>query len=58
MVEISRQLICVADSSKFNVTGLVSVCPISMVDTLITDAGVAVNFKNAVETIGVKVITT
>lgn len=56
MVEISHQLICVADSSKFNVTGLVSVCPVDRVDVLITDAGIDPKFKQALENIGIKVI--
>jgi len=56
MLEISHQLICVADSSKFNVTGLVSVCPIDRIDILVTDAGIDPKFKAALENLGIKVI--
>jgi len=56
MVEISRQLICVADSSKFGVTGLVSVCPVDQLDTLITDDGIQPDFKKALENLGIKVV--
>ena len=56
MVEISHKLICVADSSKVNVTGLVSVCPIDRIDVLITDSAIDSNFKQAIENIGIKVI--
>lgn len=56
MVEISHKLICLADSSKFDVTGLVSVCPIDRVDVLITDTGIKPDFKKALEDMGIEVI--
>lgn len=56
MVEISHKLICIADSSKFDLTGLVSVCPVERVDVLITDNGIDPVFKNALEELGVEVI--
>lgn len=56
MVEISRQLICVADSSKLSVTGLVSVCPIERVDVLITDDGIGPDMRKELEDAGVKII--
>lgn len=56
MIDISHQLICVADSSKINVTGLVSVCPIDRVNTLITDEGIDRKFKKALEATGCEVI--
>jgi DeoR family transcriptional regulator of aga operon/DeoR family fructose operon transcriptional repressor len=56
MVEISRQLICVADSSKLGVTGLVSVCPIDRLDVLITDNGIPPDVKRTLEGLGITVI--
>lgn len=56
MVEISRRLICVADSSKINVTGLVSVCPIASVDILVTDDGIEPDVRAEFEDAGVEVI--
>lgn len=56
MVEISHRLICVADSSKFDVTGLVSICPIERIDVIITDNGIEPAFKNSLEELGIEVI--
>jgi len=56
MIEISRKLICVADSSKLNVSGLVTVCPIDRINTLITDSGIGTAFKNVLEEAGIEVI--
>jgi len=56
MIEISHDLVCLADSSKFDVTGLVSICPIDRVDTLITDNGIKPEFKKALEDMGIEVI--
>lgn len=56
MIDISHQLICVADSSKINVTGLVSVCPVERVNLLITDEGIDKKFKKSLESIGCQVI--
>lgn len=56
MVDISIQVMCVADSSKFSANGLVSVCPADLVDVLITDGGIPPALKQSFEEIGVKVI--
>lgn len=56
MLEISRKLICVADSSKFGVTGLVSICAIEQLDTLITDEGISPELHKEFESRGVTVI--
>lgn len=56
MLEVSRKLICVADSSKLGVTGLVSVCPVDQVDMLITDDGISTELVNAFESAGVSVV--
>lgn len=56
MVEISHDLICLADSSKFDVTGLVSICPIDRVDILITDDGIKPELRKTFEDMGIEVI--
>jgi len=56
MVDISHKLICVVDSSKIGVTGIVSVCPAERVDMLITDSGIDSEMKERLENIGVEVI--
>jgi DeoR/GlpR family transcriptional regulator of sugar metabolism len=56
MIEISRKVICVADSSKLNVSGLVTVCPMDRINTLITDGGIGAAFKNVLEEAGIEVI--
>ncbi|WP_110955085.1 DeoR/GlpR family DNA-binding transcription regulator [Anaerosinus massiliensis] len=56
MLEISIQIMCIADSSKFKADGLVSICPADLVDVLITDAGISPNLKRSFEEKGIKVI--
>jgi DeoR family transcriptional regulator of aga operon/DeoR family fructose operon transcriptional repressor len=56
MIEISHKLICVADSSKLDVTGLVTVCPIERINTLITDSRIDPPYKDALEEAGIEVI--
>lgn len=55
MIEISHQLVCVLDSSKIDVTGLCSVCPIERVDVVITDSGIRKDSQAALEGAGCKV---
>ncbi|MEW6264062.1 MAG: DeoR/GlpR family DNA-binding transcription regulator [Thermodesulfobacteriota bacterium] len=56
MIEISHRLICVADSSKFDVTGLVTICPIERINTLITDSRISSEYKTALEDVGIEVL--
>jgi DeoR family transcriptional regulator of aga operon/DeoR family fructose operon transcriptional repressor len=56
MIEISHKLICVADSSKLDVTGLVTICPIERINTLITDNRISSEYKDALEEVGIEVI--
>lgn len=56
MIEISHKLICVADSSKIDVTGLVTICPIERINTLITDRRISPEHTKALEGIGIDVI--
>lgn len=56
MVEISRQLVAVIDSSKFEKTGVGTVCPVTRINLLVTDAGISAEFRQALERQGVKVM--
>jgi DeoR/GlpR family transcriptional regulator of sugar metabolism len=56
MIDISHELVCVVDSSKFDVAGLYSVCPIERVDIVITDTGIHQDFRAALEGAGCEVI--
>lgn len=58
MVEASRQLIVVADSSKLGRIGLGSVCEIEGIHTLVTDAEIPPAFREALEQRGVSVVIT
>jgi DeoR family ulaG and ulaABCDEF operon transcriptional repressor len=52
----AEKLIVIADSSKFGQRGSLAVCPLSRVDTLITDAGVPEASLEAVREAGVNVV--
>lgn len=55
-LEISRNLLVVCDSSKFNRTGLASVCPVTSINKLVTDPGIDSAFMKELEKHGVQVI--
>lgn len=55
MIEISHQLICVTDSSKVGLTGLVSVCGIKNIDKIVTDIDIDSEMKELFENEGVEV---
>lgn len=56
MIEISRQVIVLADSSKVKKRSLGVICPLSKVDILITDDGLSPNYRTRLEQLGVEVI--
>ncbi|HEY4154680.1 MAG TPA: transcriptional repressor AgaR [Puia sp.] len=56
MIEISKQVIVVADSSKFFKRSLAFIAPVTEVDVLVTDSGIAPDEKKKLENLGVKVI--
>lgn len=56
MVEASRQTIAVADSSKLGAVGLVKICDIEEIDTLVTDSGISPALQEAFERAGVRVV--
>lgn len=58
MVGISREIIVVADSSKFGRCSLSKICGIDAITKLITDSNIEPGFKSKLETLGVEVIVT
>lgn len=56
MMSISKQVIVVADSSKFQKRSFAFIAPISEIDVLITDSGIPAEDQQKLETAGVKVI--
>ncbi|MEH6681430.1 MAG: transcriptional repressor AgaR [Sediminicola sp.] len=56
MIEMSKQLIVLADSSKIGKRSLAFICPVSKIDILITDSGISNDQKMALENAGIRVV--
>lgn len=56
MIRSARQVILMADSSKFGHSGLIKVAPFSQINTLITDAGLSKEIHEQLEKLDVKVV--
>jgi DeoR family transcriptional regulator of aga operon len=56
MIQISKEVILVADSSKFNKRNFVFIAPVNILHTIITDKDLPQESKSAYENIGIKVI--
>ncbi len=56
MIEISQQVIVLADSSKIFKRSLAIICPISKINILVTDEGIPPNYKTNLEKLGIEVI--
>ncbi len=56
MIEMSKKVIVVADSSKFNHRGFAFIAPVSRIHTLITDAGIPADERIKLEGLGIEVI--
>ncbi len=56
MIEMSNQVIVLADSSKIYKRSLAFICPISKIDIIITDSGITNDQKSALESIGIKMV--
>ncbi|VAW27393.1 Transcriptional regulator, DeoR family [hydrothermal vent metagenome] len=56
MIEMSNQIIVLADSSKLFKRSLAYICPISKIDILITDSGISKDQKNALESVDIQVV--
>lgn len=56
MIRAARQVILMADSSKFGSSGFIKVAPFSEIDTLITDTGLSDEAREELERLDVEVI--
>ena len=56
MIEMSNQIIVLADSSKIGKRSLAFICPTSKIDVLVTDNGISSEQRVSLENIGVKVV--
>lgn len=56
MIEISRQIIVLADSSKIKNRSLGVICPLSKIDILVTDDGLNPDYQAKLEQLGLEVI--
>jgi DeoR family transcriptional regulator of aga operon len=56
MIEISKEVIVVADSSKFQKRGFAFIAPLSKINTVVTDKGILPENKSKLESLGVRVI--
>lgn len=56
MISISREVIVVADSSKFEKRGFAFIAPVNKISTVVTDKGISPDNKARLEGMGVKVI--
>ena len=56
MIEISKEVIVVTDSSKFQRRGLVLIAPVHKINTVVTDKNITQESKDKLESLGIKVI--
>ena len=56
MIDISKEIILVADSSKFKRRSLALICPINKIDVVITDSGISKEDLKRLQDSGIKVI--
>jgi DeoR/GlpR family transcriptional regulator of sugar metabolism len=56
LIRTARRIIVVADSSKLGRAAFTSVCPLSSVDTLVTDSGISKTMIEAFSETGIKVV--
>lgn len=56
MIEVSEEVIVLADSSKFSKRSFAFICPTSTIDKIITDAGIKPDDKKRLEDAGIEVI--
>ncbi|MGB9633119.1 MAG: DeoR/GlpR transcriptional regulator, partial [Chloroflexaceae bacterium] len=56
MVRAARQIVLLADSSKWGRTGFIKVAPLNAIHTVVTDAGLPEDTRAALERLGVRVM--
>jgi DeoR family transcriptional regulator of aga operon len=55
MIDISKEVIVVADSSKFQRRGFAFIAPVTRIHTVITDKGILPEHKSKLESLGIRV---
>ena len=55
MLKSAKQVILVADSSKFNQIAMASICPLSSVHQIITDSGLGAETVFAIKEMNIKI---
>lgn len=58
MIESAKKVILVADSSKFGKISVTYFASLNEVHTIITDNGIADNYKEAIKDLGIELIVT
>jgi DeoR family transcriptional regulator of aga operon len=56
MIEIAKDVILVADSSKFNRRSLAFICLPNKINTIVTDDNISSEIRKQLEDLGVEVI--
>ena len=56
VIRNARQVIVLADSSKFGIRAVSNICPVSDIDILITDSGAPTNLLSRLEKSGVRIV--
>jgi len=56
MIDIAKEVIMVADSSKFNRKSLAHICPVNRINMVITDEGLDPKDRKKLEDLGVQVV--
>ena len=56
MIRAARQVILLADASKWSSSGFIKVAPVTAVDTIVTDEALDAASRNAVEALGIRVL--
>ena len=56
MIEISKEVIVITDSSKFQRRGFALIAPVNKISTVVTDKGISPENKSKLEILGVNVI--
>jgi DeoR family transcriptional regulator of aga operon len=58
MIEISKEVIVVTDSSKFQGRGFAFIAPVNKIHTIVTDKGILPENKDKLEKLGIRVLIT
>jgi DeoR family transcriptional regulator of aga operon len=56
MIDIAKEVVLVADSSKFNRKSLTFICPVTSINTIVTDEGLSEANRKRLEDNGVRVL--